>query len=478
MMRSNANLILTFCFGAAFALLAGSALAGTTTATAIAFARELGQANQVYVIPAGITIIRGMGIARTQSQDLFLDVTLVGGATFSATGGGALPDPGNVTMTGAPASFTITKVGGGYEGSSSVRFFVNVLNLDMQQLGVATIAAGGWGIMDPTNVLGGGGSFGLTVSTADPSTNVPLDIGADTVANWITGSYATNASLGATTTATIDVSTNRKNFVPNINGNDTLTIDKGATLSVNTGISGVYDSSGVPYHLTSASKVNITIAGDLTGITSFNLGPVTLTVSANDRAAGSAAFAIFGNNIADPGQQSVWINVDGTTSLSSRAFSVAVGLQLGGPDGVAANNRTLLFPTILSTWSLNGTILISNYVNGNNGSLQSRLYLHNPASAATADVIARVFTLPLSGGTNAQVGNTVTVGALKPGAGINLRLAEDILTPAGVTLPYTADGGNLFVEFTIQANNVSGVSQTFVNGGVHYFGVYNLTSDR
>ena len=51
-------------------------------------------------------------------------------------------------------------------------------------------------------------------------------------------------------------------------------------------------------------------------------------------------------------------------------------------------------------------------------------------------------------------------------------IAEDILTPLGILVPYTDDGGNLTLEFTIEAGNVQGVAQVF--SGDFAFGTYPL----
>jgi hypothetical protein len=42
-------------------------------------------------------------------------------------------------------------------------------------------------------------------------------------------------------------------------------------------------------------------------------------------------------------------------------------------------------------------------------------------------------------------------------------VAEDILSAAGITLPYTGDGGNLVIEVTIDAAGCSGYTQSFSN---------------
>jgi hypothetical protein len=66
----------------------------------------------------------------------------------------------------------------------------------------------------------------------------------------------------------------------------------------------------------------------------------------------------------------------------------------------------------------------------------------------------------------------VDLGALGAKSGLNLKLVEDILTPLGITPPYTDDGGNLTLEFTIEAENVRGVAQVF--SGSLAFGTYPL----
>ncbi len=112
----------------------------------------------------------------------------------------------------------------------------------------------------------------------------------------------------------------------------------------------------------------------------------------------------------------------------------------------------------LYTSGSNPTVLVANFMNGNNAFVHSRVYLWNP-SASTGNVTVRVFTLPLAG-TSTLLG-TLNLGNLQGESARNIRLAEDILTPLGITLPYTNDGGNLTLEFTIDAPNVRGAAQVF-----------------
>ena len=116
---------------------------------------------------------------------------------------------------------------------------------------------------------------------------------------------------------------------------------------------------------------------------------------------------------------------------------------------------------IPSTPAGSPTVLVANFTNGNNAALNSRVYLWNP-SLSLGEVTVRVFTLPLVGGTAQELTSTpLGLGTLGAKSARNIKLAEDILTPLGITLPYTTDGGNLTVEFTIQAADVIGVAQVF-----------------
>ncbi len=118
------------------------------------------------------------------------------------------------------------------------------------------------------------------------------------------------------------------------------------------------------------------------------------------------------------------------------------------------------------------SVLIANFVNGNNDVFNSRVYLWNPSQSA-GEVTVQVFTLPLNGGiTEELTSGPFSLEVLRARSAINIKLAEDILTPAGITTPYVGDGGNLTLEFTIQAADVRGVAQVFSDSLA--FGTYPL----
>ena len=117
------------------------------------------------------------------------------------------------------------------------------------------------------------------------------------------------------------------------------------------------------------------------------------------------------------------------------------------------------------------TVLAANFANGNNTTLNSRVYLFNPSQSA-GDITVRVFTLPLRTGTAQALGTPLNLGSLEARSAVNIKLVEDILTPLGIMTPYTTDGGNLTLEFTIGAANVRGAAQVFSSDFA--FGTYPL----
>ncbi len=117
------------------------------------------------------------------------------------------------------------------------------------------------------------------------------------------------------------------------------------------------------------------------------------------------------------------------------------------------------------------TILVANFMNGNNAALNSRVYLWN-SSTAPGDVTVRIFSLPLTGGLATELTAPLDLSTLAARSARNFKVAEDILTPAGITTPYTNDGGNLTLEFTVQAPRVRGAAQVFSDSFA--YGTYPL----
>jgi outer membrane protein assembly factor BamB len=169
------------------------------------------------------------------------------------------------------------------------------------------------------------------------------------------------------------------------------------------------------------------------------------------------------------------IGQDGTVYVGSGLNELHA---INGSSGGLSNSPWPMFHRDLKhtgrapTTLLVATVLVANFVNGNNDTFNSRVYLFNPSQSA-GNVTVRVFTLPVSGGTAQELtGTPLNLGTLEARSALNLKLVEDILMPLGITTPYTDNGGNLTLEFTIYASNVRGTAQVFSSDFA--FGTYPL----
>lgn len=475
----NSTRITSFviCLGLACLMLTGNALASATVATEVTYAREVGATNAVYVAPSTNKITRAMTVLRqSASGNFFVKLTLSGNAEFANLGSGTVPVAADLTQTaGTPAiNVTVTIPSAVADGDTFVEFSI-VVNADFTAFPTFTIDTGGWNIRDVDNVLGGGGTLSATVITRDANTGDPIDGGTD-IDVWLKSAFGVKIdSVLAGTTATVDVATNRKNFV--VAGVDTATADKGATVGIDGSLADILLKDATAYSLITADKVDLVIAGDLSGITTISYNGVVSSVTAAEVTANSKTISLAGDNAALAGgavARAFIFTIDGTTTLGERTLTIAVNLKLsGGVSGPAANDRTLLAASSLSVWTLNGTVLIANFQNGNSNLFASRMYIFNSSSSGGV-ITARVWTLPVAGSTEALLGS-VSLGSIGAAAGRNIKLAEDILANiVGVTVPYTTDGGNVVVELTIEASKVTGVGQVYNPVTLASFGIFPM----
>ena len=487
-MNSTRIISFTLCLGLACLLMMGNALAGKTEAGEVKYAREVGGAGAQYVIPTGNTIVRTLSIL--PSASFFVTVSLEGNAEFDSNGGAAsLPGADLAHTSGGDPVPRISLLGTPADGDTSVEYLVRVADANaFEDFPVFTLTAGGWGIKDPDNVLGGSGTINITVTTRTADTGLMIDtVGTDSDA-WLTGVAGVTVIKDSrkSTTATVDVDTARTMFLENKNDGDTLTMDKGATLGLSD-MNMALAANGVDnYALAATDMIELVVTGDLTGITEivWNDGDDDATTGSEVRLAQSDEDFDLANSVATlklPGDNNgidravseedgsggvgtITIIVDGSTTLNSRTLSLAVKLDLGGD----ANDRELVSAD-LTVWKLNGTVFLANFVNGNNDMFHSRVYLFNHGPRP-GDITVRAFTLPTSG--SSTLVGTVSLGSLMSWSGRNIRVAEDVLMPM-TTLPYTADGGNLVLEITINANDIAGTAQVFQND-LSSFGIYQL----
>jgi len=205
-----------------------------------------------------------------------------------------------------------------------------------------------------------------------------------------------------------------------------------------------------------------------TTLTGGPLGTITET-SATFTFTGSDNITPIGNLVYASRLDSLEPSFSSFSSSTSRTFSnLALGDytfhvkardQAGNQDPSPATR----------SFSITGTILVANFMNGNNNVLHSRVYLWN-SSLSAGNVTVRVFTLPLTG-TSTLLG-TVDLGLLEAESARNIKVAEGILLSLGIPLPYTDNGGNLTLEFAIEAENVRGAAQVFSSNLA--FGTYPL----
>jgi len=487
-MNSTRIISFTLCLGLACVLATGNVLAGTTVADELSYAREVGAADVSYTIPTPTLVTRTMAVLRSGGGpgNFFLTVTLSNNLEFTGTAAG-LPDVTDLTQTaGAPLTqATIAFSTAPVDGASTMEFSVNLpadyttfpsFTLDPGAVG----ANGSWVLRDADNILGTGGTISITVSTRDANTGLPVDVGTD-IDGWLSGAFGVTTATPAVvaTTAIIDVGAVRQNLVAGQGGGaDTTTIDADATVGVDGSAGPLFASGATAFTLAVTDFVDLVITGDLTGITTitWSVGGSIITLNENatafDKANNIATLRIPGTNAAlTGGATAVTLTIDGSTTLNPRTLQIAVNLDLVTA-GLTANDRNLVPATTLTVWTLNGTVLIANFINGNNGLFNSRVYLFNPGSLA-GDVNVRVFTLPLTGPSTLL--GSVNLGTLSGLSGKNIRVAEDVLTPLSIALPYVADGGNLVLEITIEASNVTGNAQVF-QLDLSSFGIYNLQS--
>ena len=483
-MNSTRIISFTLCLGLACLLMMGNALAGTTAVSGeIEYAREVGGAGTQYVIPANNTIVRTLAIL--PSASFFLKVSLDGNAEFDSGGDGELPAAtGDLSQSAGQGATDITRLGTPEDGDTYVEYLV-IVNTAFRNYPAFTFDTEGWGIKDPDNVLGGGGTINVTVTTRASDTGATIDTGTDSDA-WLKGVSGVTVIKDSlkSTTATVDVATARTEFVA-VN-DDTADMDKGATLGLSDMTAMALAADGTAYALDAADTIELVVTGDLTGITEivwndgaemeggevrlgqldddFDLanGVATLKL-AGDNAGIDRMMDVAGEMVGVVG--TITIIVDGSTTLNSRTLNLAVKLDL---DEENVSDRELV-STTLTEWKLNGTVFLANFVNGNNDMFHSRVYLfnHGPVSG---DITVRAFTLPTSG--NSTLVGTAELGSLMSWSGRNIRVAEDVLMQM-TELPYTADGGNLVLEITIDANNIAGTAQVFQND-LSSFGIYQL----
>jgi len=273
------------------------------------------------------------------------------------------------------------------------------------------------------------------------------------------GDTLTVDSLTQPTNGSVVISANETvTYTPasNFNGSDsfsyTVSDGQGATdtATVTVAISAVEDA---PIAVDDSAKTNPDVA-------------VIIDVLSNDEDPDGDKLTV--NSLTQPTNGSVvMIANEMLNYMPANNFNGSDSFNYTVSDGQGGTDTATVTVTVTGD-----TVLIANFVNGNDEALNSRVYLWNPTASAGA-VTVRAFTLPLAGGTTLELTDTpLNLGLLEAESALNVKVAEDILTPLGTPMPYTEDGGNLILEFTIQAPNVRGAAQVFSQDLA--FGTYTL----
>ncbi len=459
-MRFNRLISLALCLGVVFLIMTGSAVAGVTSfnsGNALTYAKEIAATNGVYTIPAGSMITRTLTIIRSPAQPFFVDLILDSGATWAGT------------IASGDLTVTTTTAGVSYTANLQPVLFSNTRTWKVDITGnentypTVTFTANGAQVKDANNIIGTSGTINVTLQTRDAATGNIVDAGTDQVP-FVTGKYGVKLDTMDAGAATIDVAKDRKKFV-----GDTVIDDSPVITIIN--VTGVLNQAGTQFMLASSDTLDFIITGDLSGVSAIQLGATTKTISSSELAASSKTITLAGTASTSP----IVITVDGITQLNPRTLAITINLNMvqtdAANDSSNPNDRALANAVTFTVWKLNGSVLIATWANGNNAALNSRFYLFNNSSI-NGLVTIEAWTLPNAAATASTKIGSVDYGILPANSFVNIKLAEDVLNPLGVTLPYLDNGGNVAVKITIRAPNVTGLSQTF--SGVLAYGTYPL----
>lgn len=452
------------CLSVALLVMTGMAMAGTvSSATTVNYAREITANNIVYTLPAGSSVVYDMNVIRSVEDDFFIDVTLGNGAFFTGTG----IDAADATLTkgGTIGIFSVETTS---FPTNTVRFWCQ-FTAPMTTLGQVTFNTAGWAVRDSGNALqSSGGTISISVATFDAATNDPFDTAGTNSRTFLSNAYGLTVKDLDSTTAVIDVGTNRKEFV--VNG-DTAFQDLGASLSVGYN-QPTWLADGTAFTLAAANKVQLVFAGDMSGIASICYGgstycvtPISGTYGIINVALNTATINVPANaGVINNTSQPIVFTVDGTTTLLKRTITLAVNLVgvTGTPGTTQVNSRSLASADTVTVWTLNGTVLLTNWTSGNSTYYNGRIYLFNP-SVVDGEVTVDVYPLPTTYDASAPLTPAagLSLGVLKSKAGINIKVS-DIMAALGMN-PYTANGGNLVIQLIINAPFVVGYSNVFSN---------------
>jgi hypothetical protein len=519
-------LSLAACLCVAFLLLSGSALAGITkghypgdnpysgSLTLPTYAIQAGGIGKVYTLTTTVqsaSFTRQIQAPRQApsglpNSDFYLkidlDPTIGVGVGIPQTGfsfaAGGLPKVTDITLVlpagAAGAIGTVAIYDGGQAGDQYVRYYIPVTTTfapnGSGQWPYVVITPNPWKITDGNGYLTGAKNvvkyMYVTATTYDVYNSLQFDDiateGTDTAAILQTG----NGVVGAVAregARVIDLATTRKNFVPcsffspcESGSGNTTTVDATPRLNLQPA-SNVLGLNGNLYSFGAEITFTLSFTTNLNGILSTTWDPNDGTNTRSSAPGIPGTITITNTPILETGYGSsvpIYITVDGVTPLVSRVLLVTITYTSNNPgnsgDTVDSNDP-------LTAWTYNGSVLISNFGNGNTNAWRTRFYFWN-YDEDPSSILVRVFTLPTDGSQSqllpvANPQQLVFSNNIMANSGLTVRL-EDILNQLGVPLPFTTWGGNLYIEFSFGSPEVVGWTQTFDPSATHFMGMIQM----
>jgi hypothetical protein len=457
--------------------------------------------NYDYTLPSFDATFKSIA-QRTYDFDFNAHLTLDQGALWHGDGPGALTSSMFTATALGSCIYTATLQSPllGTAAEAVVLFNVGPVNCVATSPVTVVFNPGGAYFKDPSHVMVNGGTINLTIWMIDSNLPLTPPIDGPVTGPFVHSRFGVSLGTVEATTATIDLfSSPPLDFFVATNG-DTTTIDRrGAIETINSTDLLLWNGGTGGYTADPADCMVVTVAGPMTSVNKIYYGDwntgtaFAYTVTAADVLASSATFRVPADQAHIGGEAQVQIEVKGTGyPLSARSFNVSEELDIHCVTPLF-QNTFLSTPTLLTTWSYNGTRLWAPWVNANTDIYWSRLYVSifgdngEQTESGSAIVLFRIVESSVSNPGPVSAGPVpVTVcdyTPLTPAENIfknatRMLKLERLFQACGVPMPYLGvnGGGNVGVELLIGASSAEGVANIFnmqVVGG-NALGTYRM----
>ncbi|RPI21130.1 MAG: hypothetical protein EHM61_25495 [Acidobacteria bacterium] len=394
-------------------------------------------------------------VIRTAGRNFFLKLELLDGATFDAA-----VEPALGTPTGSSFRVLHHAVAGG----DCVEWHV-LIESSFTDFPTFTISFAGISV-DVGSRIRSGSSIAVRVSARESETGVPLET---PVSQTLLQSAPGVSLLGFLPgSQKIDVAQGRRWFIEPF-----LVFDMSPKLAITTGKA--FRHTGEPIADTPGilDKLELTILGNLTRIEQFEYGGARKLLMAEEQTGSSIEFSVpYGDLVSVLDVPTPFLCVlagyPPFDRLDPRTLSITAVYNFRDHN---YDDVPILTGASLTTWSLNGTLLTANWVNGNTDVFTSWVFLKNETSMKGV-VEVEVFSLPRFGTPSVSLG-VLDLGLIQPNGLIRVNLGEHILRPLNIPTPYLENGGNLALEFVLAVADATGAVRVFGEPNLS-FGTYPM----